>query len=722
MNKVIFSILGMISLILMQAASVKAKSAGTVVLIPMPRSIALLPGEFSVPHGTAVSLRGNGQVPGATFAFLKTALTIQSGMRLAVDSSRWILLDMKKPRIDDESYSLEVRTQNVTIHATNPKGLFYGIQTLLQLLQYGKKTSIPCLDIKDKPAYRWRGLMLDCSRTFLRIDFLKRYIDVMSAFKLNILHLHLTDDQGWRLEIPKYPRLTEIGSKFEDRYHDTGGYYTRGDIKNLVKYAQDRNITIIPEIEMPGHSIAALKSYPELSCAGGPFEILPYMLTPGIYDDVMCPGNENTFRFVESVLSDVIELFPSKYIHIGGDEVPKTKWKLCTKCQKRMKDEGLKNENELQSYFTKRVSAYLNSRGRRLIGWDEIMEGGLPPKSTVMSWRGEGPGANALKQGHEVVFCPTSHCYFDYTNDVTNIEKVYSYNPIPNGISNKQAKNILGVQACMWTHIARTAPEIDRQIFPRLIALSEVAWSTRAGRDHGNFTTRLQPLLTILDRNKTVSYVEPKPRKYINELRVSFDFNPENKDAWISKGKVEITLVPDKGATPATIEQGGPEGAKGFLNIPPGALLKGSDPTRSLDFSRMPFIVDMWIRHNGQKSQQYGSTIFSYGQSGPGGWRVGINSSNRLLFSLYGIYDAEAPDSIVPPDGTWHHIFIKFMKDRRVSFMVDGKQTNVLEQSAHGISPGSTDVLIGNDMQGVTPFIGGIAMIRIYSGESIESK
>ena len=720
MNRALISIIGTITLSATLAASTKAKNNEPPDLIPKPRNVIMRQGEFYMPRGASITVRKVGQVPDEAFTLLKEALTVSSGMRLAPDTGRWIILDMEKSDLADEGYTLEVRPQKIIIKASNPKGMFYGVQTLLQLLPYGKKATIPCMDIEDKPAFKWRGLMLDCSRTFLKIDFLKRYINAMSAFKMNILHLHLTDDQGWRLEIPKYPKLTEIGSKFEDKYNDNGGFYTQDEIRDLIKYAQDRCITIIPEIEMPGHAVAALKAYPELSCAGGSFEIKPYMLTPGIYDDVMCPGNENTFRFVEDVLSDVIELFPSKYIHIGGDEVPKTKWKLCPQCQQRMKVEGLKNENELQSYFTKRVGAFLNSKGRRLVGWDEIMEGGLPPKATVMSWRSVSAGADALKKGHEVVFAPTSHCYFDYPYEVTDTEKVYSYNPVPDGITEKQAKNILGVQACMWTHMARTEPDIDRQIFPRLIALSEVAWTDSAKRDYADFTTRLKPLLAILDRNKIVSYKEPEPPVYVDELRASFDFNPTTGDVWKSGGKAEITLDPNGGKTPAVIEQGGPEGASGFLNIIPDSLVKGDDPERHLDFARMPFNCDMWIRHEGQKPQQYGSTIFSYGQTGPGGWRIGINSANKLIFSLYGIYDSEAPDSIVPPDNRWHHITVSLMKDRHVSFAVDGKLTNHLELSANCGRPQSTELLIGNDQSRTTPFIGGVALIRISSGEKVE--
>ena len=372
--------------------------------------------------------------------------------------------------------------------------MFYAVQTLRQLLwnpDLSPKNALPCLTVIDKPRFGWRGLMLDCSRTFLPIEYLRKYIDLLALYKMNVLHLHLTDDQGWRMPIPKYPKLTTVGGRFADRYtNERNGFYTKKQLRDLIKYAAARNITIVPEIEMPGHCTAALAAYPELSCSGGPFEIRPFFDTPGINADVFCPGNEATFTFLENVLKETIAVFPSEFIHIGGDEVPKTRWKECPKCQARMKAEGLKTEEELQSYFVKRIERFLVSKHRRLLGWDEIMEGGLAPQATVMSWRGVEPGMKAIKAGHEVVFAPTTYCYLDYASNNPMLRKTYSYDPLPSELA-QDATKVLGIQGCMWTHIARTDESIDRQIFPRLAALAEVAWTPPYMRDYNLFLQRM---------------------------------------------------------------------------------------------------------------------------------------------------------------------------------------------------------------------------------------
>ncbi len=408
-----------------------------------------------------------------------------------------------------EGYELTIGPTSIVIRAPEASGLFYGVQTLRHILPpaiEGKRPptdetpwSVPCLQIKDGPRFGWRGLMIDCSRTFQRKEYLKRYVDLLALFKMNVLHLHLTDDQGWRVEIKKHVKLTEIGSEFAEYYNEPGGYYTQADLREIVAYAASRHVLVVPEIEMPGHCIAALAAYPELSCTGGPFEIHPFFKGPGIHGDVFCPGNEDTFKLLQDVLDEVIELFSSPFIHIGGDEVPKARWKQCPKCRARIKAEGLENEDELQSYFVRRIERYINSKGRRLIGWDEIMQGGLAPNATVMSWRGVEPGLNAINQGHDVVFTPTSHCYFDYTHERISLEKTYSFDPVASGVTADQIQHILGLQANMWTHIARSDDGIDRQIFPRLIALAEVAWSPPEQRDYSDFERRLGAALARLD-------------------------------------------------------------------------------------------------------------------------------------------------------------------------------------------------------------------------------
>jgi len=420
----------------------------------------------------------------------------KNAIKLVTDKSlRWL---------GDEGYQITVRPDEIRIAGYKTNGIFYGIQTLrqlmpLQIFRQGKvkdvQWAVPCVGIKDKPRFCWRGLMIDCSRTFWNKEFIKRYIDLLSVYKMNVLHLHLTDDQGWRIEIKSRPKLTELCSTFAPKYNEPAereGYYSQDDIRELVAYALDRNITIVPEIEMPGHSSEVFAAYPELSCRGVESEIYPYFKGPGITSDILCAGNEETFVFLEDVLAEVIELFGSQYIHIGGDEAPKERWKSCPRCQRRIREEGLKNEDELQSWFVQRIEKYLNSKGKKLIGWDEILEGGLAANAAVMSWRGMKGGIAAAKDEHFVVMSPTSHCYFDYTYGRIPTEKVYSFEPVPAVLPNEQHKFILGAQANFWSHIDRTEAKFDRQIFPRYVALSEVVWSPRGHRDWEDFRRRLK--------------------------------------------------------------------------------------------------------------------------------------------------------------------------------------------------------------------------------------
>ncbi len=429
-----------------------------------------------------------------------------------------------------EEYSLIISDHQIRVNASDVAGLFYGVQSLLQLVQIqaekesrtGKETVvIPSVEIEDKPAFRWRGLMLDCSRTFLSKEYLLRYIDLLAFYKMNVLHLHLTDDQGWRLEIKKYPELTEICSRFSPNYPDEkGGFYTQDEMKEIIEYAQKRNITIVPEIEMPGHSTEIFAAFHELSCEGKKTEIYPFFSGPGVTKDILCAGNDHTFNFLENVLAEVIELFPSEYIHIGGDEAPKERWQNCPKCQARIKKEGLKNEHELQSYFIKRIEKFINSKGRKLIGWDEIAEGGLPPNATVMYWRGGKKDVvpKAVQDGHHVVMSPTTHCYFDYDVRTTPLEQTYSFYPVPEELLPEQAKYILGGQANMWTHIARTDSAIDSQIFPRLIALSEALWTKKEQKDFDDFHERLGAHYPILEKKGVNFGFESIPVKIDSEV------------------------------------------------------------------------------------------------------------------------------------------------------------------------------------------------------------
>jgi hexosaminidase len=412
-------------------------------------------------------------------------------------------------------YRLIVRGEGVEIAALTATGLFYGGRTLLQLLpraaEQGGDIAIPELRIEDQPRFAWRGLMLDCSRTFQSNDYLKKTIDRLAFYKMNVLHLHLTDDQGWRMEIKKHPVLTQKGARFSPKYNEPTshqGFYTRAVLKELVKYAALRGVTIVPEIEMPGHSLGVLVCRPDLSCTGKiPDDIFPFFKGPSITPDILCAGNDDTFRLMEEVLDEVIEIFPSQFIHIGGDEAPKTRWQACPKCQARIKAEGLKNEHELQSYFMRRIEKHIASKGRRMIGWSEIMDGGLAPNAAVMDWIGG--AAEATQAGHDVVMSPTSHCYFDYPYAAINAERAYAFDPVDR-LSPEQAHHVLGLQANFWSHIDREPACVDRQLFPRLLSLAERGWSPSVCRDWNEFKLRLDAQLPQLAKMGIFYYREPQ--------------------------------------------------------------------------------------------------------------------------------------------------------------------------------------------------------------------
>lgn len=427
-------------------------------------------------------------------------------------------------KLGDEGYELTIAPESIVVQAAKPAGVFYGVQTLCQLLPPGcssarrplHRYAIPCLRVVDSPRFTWRAMHLDVARHFFPKEFVKRYIDSIAACKCNVFHLYLTDDQGWRIEIKRYPRLTQLGAwrsgtikhtwdgqPDEKRY---GGFYTQDDIREIVRYARERFVTVVPGISMPGHSQAALACYPELSSTGGPFEVWTRW---GITKEVMDPGKEEVFRFVEGVLSEVIELFPSPYIHTGGDEVPRERWKASPAAQARMKQEGLKSEDELQSYFTRRVERFLNSKGRKLIGWDEILQGGLAPNAVVMSWRGTAGGIAAARAGHHVVMTPNAETYFNYMQQkekrgpghpgFLSLLKMYRFDPT-RGLTPEEARYVLGGQGCLWTEFVPTPADVEFLLFPRLFAMSEVLWSPQTDRDDHDFLNRTAVHLQRLDQ------------------------------------------------------------------------------------------------------------------------------------------------------------------------------------------------------------------------------
>lgn len=443
-----------------------------------------------------------------------------------------------------EGYRISVNENSISIQASQLNGLFYAIQSLKQLLPYDeislteKKFKIPSVEIYDYPQFQWRGLNLDCCRHFMSKDFVKRYIDLLAFHKMNVLHWHLTEDQAWRIEIKKYPLLMEKGAwRTYDDGSVYGGFYTQEDIKEVVEYATSRYITVVPEIELPGHSVAALSCYPELSCAGGPFEVGTIW---GVYKDVYCAGKEETFTFLENVLTEVIDIFPGTYIHIGGDEVPKHRWENCPDCQSRIKTENLKDEHELQSYFVKRIEKFVNSKGKRIVGWDEILEGGLPPAATVQSWRGLQGAIDAAKQGHDVIVSPTSHCYFDYGIETIDLEKVYSFDPIPLELNQEERKHILGGECNMWSEYA-PQETIDSKLFPRILALAEIVWTYPEDKNYSEFLTRVRnhyPNLQRLGINYGVESVPFKVNsmfdKNINSFTIGIEKLQENIDIYFT--------------------------------------------------------------------------------------------------------------------------------------------------------------------------------------------
>lgn len=462
-------------------------------IIPYPVKMKQEKGKFVFTPQTVVSCNKDLK---SMASFYEELLEARLGFDLENSGKNSSVISLnvdKKMELPEEGYRLDITSDGIRIEAPTNKGIFYGVQSLLQLIEPNtadRTAVVPLLSIEDFPRFGWRGVMLDVSRTFMSVNLVKRYIELMSSYKLNVLHLHLTDDQGWRVEIKKYPRLTSVGSKFDPEFNEMGGYYTQEDIKELVAYADRRNVTIVPEIDLPGHTCAAIAAYPDLSCRSLRPTIHPFVMGPGIHEEILCAGKPEVYDFIYGVLDELIALFPSEYIHIGGDEAPKKEWKQCSHCQKMMKENGLDNEEELQSHFVKQIGSYLAGKGRKLIGWDEIMEGGkLRGDEAIMYWRGwEGKQvADYAKRDFKIVSSPTSYCYFDYPHSSINTQRVYSFEPVPADIPADKRDNYIGVQANFWSHLDRAENRIDNQLFPRLFALSEVGWTAPDRKDWNRF-------------------------------------------------------------------------------------------------------------------------------------------------------------------------------------------------------------------------------------------
>lgn len=509
-------------LLLLFTTSLKA----AVSIIPIPQKCVERKGNFIVNEKTTIVIPENDKDIRDAISVWNDLFTTAAGFPLEITTlkqkTNFIQCSLNAS-LEEEAYKLKVSTKDIRIEAKTAKGIFYAFQTLRQLLPpaiegnvrvENIEWNIPCVTIEDKPSFSYRGMMLDVSRHFIEKEDIKRYIDLLAFHKMNVFHWHLTDDQGWRIEIKKYPKLTSIGgyrnktivgymwdnpTEWDTKRY--GGFYTQEDIKEVVAYAQKRFVNIIPEIEMPGHSLSALAAYPEYSCTGGPFEVEGRW---GVFNDIYCT-KEETFKFLQDVLDEVIALFPSEYIHLGGDEAPRIRWRNCVHCQKRMEQEHLTKEAELQTYFINRIENYLNEKGKKIIGWDEILEGGIPQRATVMSWRGEKGGIHAAKAGYDVIMSPNIYMYLNNqqlgVNDkigikkrLISLKKVYDYHPVPAELDKKAALHVKGVQANLWTEYLDTAEEFDYSLYPRMAAVAEVAWSLVENKSYDNFCIRLMDI------------------------------------------------------------------------------------------------------------------------------------------------------------------------------------------------------------------------------------
>lgn len=601
MKKVTWLIVALLSAGAGLAQVKPAKPSLVLNLIPQPVSVKIQPGEFLLTARVVMKVPASQPEIKKTGELFADLITVPTGFKINVEESAAAapspnainLLISKAPTSDNspESYSLDVTSRNIQIKASAPAGFFYGLQTLLQLLpkeiesnmnQPTVKWQIPCLQIVDYPRFSWRGLLLDVSRHFFPKESVMKYIDQMARYKFNTFHWHLTDDNGWRIEIKSLPKLTQVGGWRVSRLGKWGeieppqagesatygGFYTQEEIKEIIAFARERNVTIVPEIEVPGHALAALASYPGLSCTGGPFQVNPGSDFYQKEDNAFCPGDEKTFEFFDQVFTEVAALFPSEYIHIGGDECFKGFWERCPKCQKRMADEKLKDLNELQSYLVKRVEKILKTKDKKLVGWDEILEGGLAPEATVMSWRGMEGGIAAAKMNHQVIMTPNNFTYLDLYQGDPSLEpatysrlllnKSYSFEPVPQGID---PRYILGGQGNLWTESVPTLRHAEYMTWPRSFALAEVYWSPAEKKNWDDFISRVEANFERFDEgqvnySRSVYDVKITPSKNdngnmvlklfaeLNGCEIYYTFDGTNPDNFLPKYDHQMIEIP----------------------------------------------------------------------------------------------------------------------------------------------------------------------------------
>ncbi len=573
-------------------------------IIPQPVNLQVNSGSFTIDKSTSLryDVKNKDLKNAADFFSSYIANILGSSLHQNKTATKIIELKIAKTaEIGDEGYLLNISTSSITITANSKAGIFYGMQTLFQTLTSDNNKmalSIPAIQVKDYPRFKWRGMHLDVGRHFFPVSFIKKYIDFLATYKMNRFHWHLTEDQGWRIEIKKYPELTNKGAyrngTLVGRYPGTannnlryGGFYTQNEVKEIVAYAEQRGITVVPEIEMPGHGSAAIAAYPWLSCFPNKATNMPTKVsamstllqsqgdkkfvqeTWGVFEDIFCAGKDSIFLFLQNVLDEVLPLFPSKYIHVGGDEAPKDHWKICPACQARIKAEGLKDEHELQNYFITRMEKYLNSKGRILIGWDEILEGGLAPNAVVMSWRGEAGGIEAAKMNHDVIMTPGNPVYFDHLQGdpatepigiggFNTLKRVYDYEPVPKQLNSEQAKYVLGAQANIWTEYIPTTQHVEYMALPRMLALSEVVWSQKENKNWNSFNQRLQSHFSSF-RQKGWNYsegnfkAEIKPVVQNGQLFVNLSTEAYNGEVYYTTDGTPPNLQSKKYSVPVAI-------------------------------------------------------------------------------------------------------------------------------------------------------------------------
>ena len=527
MNKKLLSRLapGLFAVVLFTACRPAATVKGNLDVIPQPQEIVLARDTtpFIIDRSTTIVYPATNEKMHRTADFLATFIKEMTGTEVRVSdkekSSNAIILAVDSTMGHPEGYKLQITPEKVLLTGGSEAGVFYGIQTIhkaLPILKDGKvAAALPAGTVTDFPRFRYRGFMIDVGRHFFPVSYLKQMIDLMALHNINYFHWHLTEDQGWRIEIKKYPKLTEIGSKrdstiidwetkkFDGKPHS--GFYTQDEAREIVRYAADRFITVVPEIDLPGHTTAALASYPELGCTGGPYKVL---CSFGVFPDVLCAGNDQTLQFTKDVLDEIMDIFPSEYIHIGGDECPKSRWEKCPKCQAKIKELGIKalpkhsKGNQLQTYFMSELEKEINAHGRRMLGWDEVLEGGLTPNSTIMSWRGIQGGIEAARQHHDVIMTPIQRLYFSNPriNKMTGFEwmnRVYNFEPVPAELTDAEKKFVIGTQGCIWTEWTADSTKMEWQILPRMAALSEIQWTLPEHKNFERFMERLPEMLKI---------------------------------------------------------------------------------------------------------------------------------------------------------------------------------------------------------------------------------